>query len=305
MDQRLSAVAIHALKEALCNIFWYKSDLKSFLNVCFKDKVVVGSTDWTNYKRQIVSDIVDILYSDQDKYLGDIRRLIHEVCKMNNFRHLEQLDDGTKKADEAKKAVGALKEIVEKHDTKIREEEEIAKKRQETMARIQSSQAVLQKLESIKDTYFKLVSSSIPQQRGFELEKVLYDLFSLFDLDPKASFRNIGEQIDGAFTLEGTDYLFEAKWQKYLVGAADLDAFHGKINRKLDNTLGLFLSINGFSEDAVRIHSVGRSTILLMDGVDLMAVLEGRVDFVSLIIRKRRHAAQTGEIYLKFNYGSY
>ncbi len=51
--------------------------------------------------------------------------------------------------------------------------------------------------------------------------------------------------------------------------------------------MGLFLSVNGFSEDAVRIHSTGRSTMILMDGVYLMAVLEGRIDFVSLIVRKR------------------
>jgi hypothetical protein len=36
-----------------------------------------------------------------------------------------------------------------------------------------------------------------------------------------------------------------------------------------------------------------------MDGTDLMAILENQIDFVSLIIRKRRHAAQTGNIYLK------
>ncbi|MNP75502.1 hypothetical protein D3C76_1725690 [compost metagenome] len=78
-----------------------------------------------------------------------------------------------------------------------------------------------------------------------------------------------------------------------------MDAFSGKISRKLDNTLGLFLSINGFSSDAVLIHSAGRSTILLMDGIDLLAVLENRIDFVSLIIRKRRYASQTGNIYLR------
>jgi hypothetical protein len=305
MDECLSAVAIHSLKEALCTIFWYKSDLRSFINGCIGDKSVITSVDWTNFKRQIVSDIVDILYSDQDKYLGDIRRLMHEVCKMNSFSHLEQLEDGKRKADEAKKAVRELKEMVEQHDGKIKEEEEIAKKRKESIKKIQSSQAVLQKLDSIKTIYFGLVSSNVPQNRGFELEKVLYDMFALFDLDPKASFRNVGEQIDGAFSLEGTDYLFEAKWQKDLVDAADLDAFNGKIRRKLDNTLGLFLAVNGFSEDAVRIHSAGRSTMLLMDGIDLMAVLEGRIDFVSLIVRKRRHAAQTGEIYLRFNYGEY
>jgi restriction endonuclease Mrr len=126
----------------------------------------------------------------------------------------------------------------------------------------------------------------------------MYDLFELFDLDPKASFRNTGEQIDGAFSLEGTDYLFEAKWQQELVNAAALDAFASKVRRKLENTLGVFLSINGYSQDGVAAHSAGGAVIILMDGADLMAVLEERIDFVSLLLRKKRHASQTGSIYM-------
>ena len=129
----------------------------------------------------------------------------------------------------------------------------------------------------------------------------MYDLFELFDLDPKASFRNTGEQIDGAFSFDGTDYLFEAKWQQEQVNAAALDAFTGKVRRKLENTLGVFLSINGYSADGVAIHSAGGAVILLMDGADLMAVLEERIDFLSLLLRKKRHASQTGSIYLPFH----
>jgi Restriction endonuclease len=127
---------------------------------------------------------------------------------------------------------------------------------------------------------------------------LLYDIFELFDLDPKAAFKNVGEQIDGAFALQGTEYLFEAKWHKAPVSIQALDGFAAKVGRKLDNTLGLFLSINGFSADAVTLHSAGRPRTILMDGADLMAVLEERIDFVSLLLRKKRHAAHTGGIYL-------
>jgi len=41
--------------------------------------------------------------------------------------------------------------------------------------------------------------------------------------------------------------------------------------------------------------------MILMDGSDLMAVLEGRIDFVQLLLRKRREASQTGNIYIKIN----
>ena len=122
-----------------------------------------------------------------------------------------------------------------------------------------------------------------------------------FDLDPKASFRITGEQIDGAFAQEGTDFLFEAKWQQELVGASGLDSLAKKLSRKLENTLGLFHSINGFSEEGVKAHASGRRLIILMDGSDLMAVLEERIDLFQLLSRKRRHASRTGNIYLKIH----
>jgi len=42
-------------------------------------------------------------------------------------------------------------------------------------------------------------------------------------------------------------------------------------------------------------------SLILMDGADLMAVLEGRIDLGTLLLRKRRHASQTGNIYLKIH----
>ena len=37
--------------------------------------------------------------------------------------------------------------------------------------------------------------------------------------------------------------------------------------------------------------------MILMGGMDLMQVLEGRIRLNELILIKRRHASQTGEIY--------
>ena len=55
-----------------------------------------------------------------------------------------------------------------------------------------------------------------------------WKLFILNDLDPKASFKIMGQQIDGAFTLDGTEFLFEAKWTKSLINSSDLAVFKEK-----------------------------------------------------------------------------
>lgn len=299
MSKRLSSAAVVALKEALCSVYWYKADLRSFLQACLSDRSLLGTLDWNNYKRQIVSDLVDALCADQDRYLGDLTKLCHEVASLDTFRHLEQLDGGAQKAQRARLAVEQLRQLVRPHQ-EVQDEEAALRERQRRAAeRLQANEAVRKKLHELRQRYMALVSSSDPQGRGFDLERLMYDLFDLFDLDPKASFKNTGEQIDGAFALEGTDYLFEAKWQKAQVGTASLDGFSAKVQRKLENTLGAFLSINGFSQDGVAAHSTGRPSIILLDGADLMAVLEERIDFVSLLLRKKRHAAQTGGIYLR------
>jgi hypothetical protein len=297
MPKTLSPTAIVALKEALCSIYWYKGDLRSFLQPCLADPSIVGSLNWDNYKRQIVSDLIDRLVADQDRHFGDLMKLCGAVTDMTTFRHLEQLDGGDEKAKRAREAVAALRAMLGPVKDADREAEEIAERQRRMAEKLRASAAVREKLADLKKRYSELVISDKTQGRGYELEKLLYDIFELFDLDPKASFKNQGEQIDGAFSLQGTEYLFEAKWQKHVVSIQDLDGFAAKVNRKLDNTLGLFLSINGFSADAVSLHSAGRPSTILMDGADLMAVLEERIDFVTLLLRKKRHAAQVGDIY--------
>jgi len=298
MSKRLSPAAVIALKDALGKIYWYKNDLRSFLHQCVRDTSVLGGINWDDYKWQIASDVVDRLVAGGDAQLEALTRLCLAVCEMTSLRHLEQLDGGEQKASRAREAINHLRELVETHK-KVHDEQDAAVARQQREAeRLASSAAVRERLSQIRDRYVRFVLSPDTQSRGYELERILYDLFELFDLDPKASFRVVGEQIDGAFALDGTDYLLEAKWQKAACSIGDLDRLDGKIGRRLDNTLGVFLSINGVSADALAAFAKGRATMLVLDGSHLMAVLEGRIDLVSLLIRVRRHAARTGEIYL-------
>lgn len=300
MANQLSPAGIMALKEALCSVYWYKSELRGFLQLCLSNPGILHTFNWENYKRQIASDVVDYLVANPSAHLGDLTKICFELCKLTDFSHLKPLDDGPQKIEKARNAINQLKKLVEPHQELQKEKDDIKCRQELAAKKLNENAAVRQKLETIKARYLALVSSANAQTRGFELERVMYELFELFDLDPKASFKNLGEQIDGAFSLDGTEYLFEAKWHKELVNKADLAVFSEKVKTKLENTLGVFLSINGFSQDGVSAHQAGGASILLMDGGDLMAVLEGRIDFTSLLLRKKRYAAQTGQIYLTY-----
>lgn len=297
--KKIAPSALIALQDALTSVYWYKKDLRSFLISVIEDPAILSGLNWNDFKRNIVRELVTYLGRNQDRYLEDLIRLMIEVSRINDFTHLERLEDGRAKAQNARIAVEALRKLTASHVSIAQDIRDSEKRRSEAKSRIAHTTAVAERLEELKGAYFSLVTDSDHQGRGFKLEKVIRQLFDIFDLDPKASFRIVGEQIDGAFTFEGTDYLFEAKWQGAPVNAADLDSLAGKLSRKLDNTLGLFLSINGFSDDGVEAHTSGKRVMLLMDGSDLMAVLEGRIELTELLLRKRRHASQTGNIFLR------
>jgi len=296
--KRVSPAAIHALKGALSTVYWYKADLRSFLTAALHDPLIVNRFDWEGPKRNAVGGLVDFLAGDEEHHQDALVRLMLDVAAIEDFSHLEKLEAGSSKAEAAMAAVKALREYTESYQDVLDEQEAIARRRQLAYEKQLQTQAVSEALETLRSKFYTLMFSTAPQQRGYALERILRELFELFDMDPRASFRIVGEQIDGAFTFERTDFLLEAKWQQELVEIGELDAFAGKISRKLDNTLGLFLSINGYSSDAVSLHTAARPVMILMDGSDLMAVLEGRIDLGALLLRKRRHAAQTGELFL-------
>ena len=59
-----------------------------------------------------------------------------------------------------------------------------------------------------------------------------------------------------------------------LIRAADLYTFGGKIQGKLKNTLGLFISLGAYSKECTDTQNPTTKSMILMDGTDLMQVLE-------------------------------
>lgn len=299
MKKTISPAAINTLKEALTHIYWYKLNLKSFITTALGAKNTLLSTlNWDDYKRNIVYSLVDSMVRQENKYQADLLDLMHAVINLTDFSHLARLDDGKNKEKIAKDCVRALKEQWDSHEPLREELEAIEKRRGNAKVAIQNKLGVQEKLLDLNQQYRELIGSKDAQKRGFILERLLRDVFELFDLDPKAAFKITGEQIDGAFTFDSDDYILEAKWQSETVNNSDLDSFEAKVGRKRDNTLGLFISINGFAQTACDTHSNTGSKMILFDGQDLMAVLEDRISLPDILKRKRRYASQMGEVFI-------
>lgn len=138
-----------------------------------------------------------------------------------------------------------------------------------------------------------------PQQRGFAFERFLNDLFELFQLAPRSSFRLVGEQIDGSFQLGQDVYLVEAKWQNEPTGQSDLLSFSGKVEGKAQWSRGAFISYTGFSQDGLEAFARGKSTrIVCMDGFDLHCVLTHGLNLGEVIAAKVRRAGETNDAFV-------
>ncbi|MFZ5495497.1 MAG: restriction endonuclease [Verrucomicrobiota bacterium] len=137
------------------------------------------------------------------------------------------------------------------------------------------------------------VSRAAPQQRGYDFERFLRELFDAYGLLARASFRLVGEQIDGSFVMHNETYLLEAKWQNEPTGAGDLHVFEGKLRQKADWSRGLFVSNSGFTTDGLEAFGRGKR-VVCMDGFDLSEMFRLRRDFSDVMAAKVRRAAETG-----------
>jgi hypothetical protein len=142
------------------------------------------------------------------------------------------------------------------------------------------------------------LSSLEPHPRGYAFEKYLKSLFDVNSLEGRASFRLVGEQIDGSFELSGETYLLEAKWTNQPIGSADLRSFNAKVEDKAAWSRGLFISNSGFSEDGLTAFGKGKS-IICMDGVDMSEMLMDNRSFAEVVSRKVRRAAETGDPFVR------
>jgi hypothetical protein len=112
------------------------------------------------------------------------------------------------------------------------------------------------------------------------------------------NYRPGGEEIDGSFVSHGRVFLLEAKWHDNAVPASALYAFKGKVDGKLVGTLGIFLSMSGYSKDAVDALMVGKNlNVVLFDGADVDACMDKNVGFKAVLSYKLRLASEEALVY--------
>lgn len=295
MAKKLSFEAKEKMVELSGACFWYWAGFFSFLDSCGVPKVLQKKYPQGAYNKYTMMRAI-LTELDQSGSSELINSIASGFYRLKGPLDPDQLDE-----KKAKRLLAEFSAAI--GDDPIEAE---IQRREQSRAKANHERSIAdrrgqnERLAALNADFQQLTTSSglTPQQRGFELEKLFFDLLHLSELEHKKPYRTQGqEQIDGHFRYEKFDYLVEVKWTQGATKQPELSVFDGKIRGKAQSTRGFFVSANGFDPTAVQKYSGDSPRILLMTGEDLALVLSGRVLFSDLLHAKVDAIVRIGTIF--------
>ena len=285
------------LKEKMVSLsgtcFWYWNSFHSFLDSCGVPRTLQQRYPRETYnKYQVMRNLLSDL--EQAGQIETINSII------SNFYRLRKAVDDNLDQTKAKQLLKELRALVGsdpiENELRLREQERARDAYEQSVAerRFQTK-----RLEELNSDFVRLTTLNelTPQKRGYRFEDLFFDLLQFSEFEHTKPYRTTdGEQIDGHFKYEKFDYLVEAKWTEGPTKQEDLSIFDGKIRGKAQSTRGLFLSANGFADNAVDKFSGDAPRIILMTGEDLAMILNGQLTFFDAMKAKIDAIVRYGNI---------
>lgn len=281
MIKKLSFEAKEKMVELAGACLWFWTSFYSFLDSCGVAKALQHKYPREAYnKYAMMRSILENL--DQAGNIELISSLASGFNRLKGPMDRDQLDE-----KKAKRLLTEFREAIgnDPIDAEIKKREH-ERARSTHKKSIADRHARNKRLEDLNSEFINLTEAVdiTPQQRGFKLEPLFFQLLHLSEIEHTKPYRTPGrEQIDGHFRHEKFDYLVEVKWMQGPIKQPDLSIFDGKILGKAQSTRGFFISANGFDETGVRKYSGDSPRMILMTGEDLMLVFSGRLLFADAL----------------------
>jgi hypothetical protein len=297
MAKRLSPAFLTLIYDATLKSFWRRQALRRFLRQAGVAESFLATWAQEDSKRDFL-DRVFAKLPDHPRGQDLLLQMARDLSAQDSFPDLTGWEDSKQKIRDATVAVAAIRRALHELDDQARSrtDQEAARERHK-----QAQHEALRSRETLDTLNSRLTALAGrlgSQEAGYEFQTWFYDLMDHFEIMNRRPFITGGRQIDGSVTVSGTTYLVELKFTQQQSGATDIDSALKKINDKADNTMGIMISISGYSEVAIKEASGRRTPLLLMDHRHLFFALGGGATFTEIIDRVRRHASQTGEAFL-------
>lgn len=297
MSEELSSHFLDLVQDAMLKSFWRRRALLAFLRRHRISENFLAAWDKSESKRDFLARLFPKLESSQ-KGSVVIRKMADSLAEQVKFPDLEGWEDSAEKIKAATEAVCSLKAYLDKEkqtSEELKEREEVKRTARERREREITKSQSLDKLSSRLTELSKRLGT---QTAGYEFQDWFYDLIQYFEVVARRPYTASGRQIDGSVTIEGTTYLTELKFTAEQAAVTDVDSLLAKLNDKADNTMGIMVSISGYSSTSIAGASGRKTPIILMDYNHLFVLLNGGWKFDELVSRVRRHASQTGQAFL-------
>lgn len=295
--QRLPAHYLELLTDALLKVYWYKNSFRGVLRRSGVPEALLATWAADESKRDYWDRVLPSLETS-DSGIAVLSRLADTVSEQTTFPDLARIEDSAARIASARRAVADLRAYRQRQAEHSYEQRERKRARESGQKARQDAQARRHSLESLRLRLDKLATRIGSQGAGYDFEEWFYDLMDYFEVDSRRPYTIDGRQIDGSVTIEGTTYLVELKFTTSQSEATDIDSFKSKVVTKADNTMGVMISMSGYSSVAIKEASRDKTPLLLLDFRHLYMLFTGAVRFSDVIARVRRHSSQTGQAYL-------
>lgn len=181
---------VAALNDAVIKVFWTRSDMRRMLQIAGVDQDLICEQDWRQYKYHILSPIVDALNVNEET-LGPLRRVLQETLRYKDCSHLLRYGDGKKLKREAEHALEHLRALVKDHDSAKATADEERETRRRRIEESGKGRIFQEKLGRLHDRYMGLLVKQDENERGYDLEKLLNEIFALSNwrLTPRSDER--------------------------------------------------------------------------------------------------------------------
>lgn len=297
MTIKVTPHLIQLAYEAALKSFWRKEALRKFLRECHVAEPHLATWAAEESKRDFLDRTFTALQrSDRGKAV--IGQMAIFLAEQTSFPDLRNWEDSATKIKDATTAVAELKALIRRQTEEVRAEEEKEAAKKKAREEHQATQRKRTNLDQLTQQLNDLAPSMGTSPGGYAFQDWFYSLISFAEVEHRKPYVTSGRQIDGSITIDGTTYLVELKFTKEQAGSPDIDIFRGKVESKADNTMGLFISMSGYSSVAISEASGKKTTMLLLDASHIYLALTGAMSFSDLVRRIRRHASQTGESFL-------
>ncbi len=293
MTERLPPHYVQLLWEATHKVYWRRQSLHDFLRRCGVKESFLATWSADESKRDFLNRLFPKLEAT-DSGVRLLNSMADSIAEMRTFPDLEGWEESKRMKEDAAKAVSTLRLYLNKAKEEAAETRARAETRKRTSEIREQQIRQQQDLAKLSDRLNILASQLGTSEGGYAFQSWFYDLVAYFELSHRRPYNVDAGNIDGSLTVDGTTYLVELKFTKEQASAPDVDVFRRKVESKADNTMGILISISGYSDPAVTSAGGDRSPVLLLTHHHLYAVLGGVLKLGELVSRVRRHASQTG-----------